>query len=65
MRKTGRYLPAAVDSRKLDVLIVTAEFESLFNNRSEILILADMRYFRIGYDVGGENPVLITCLGRR
>ncbi len=46
------------------VLGISAQFQCLFDDRCEVLILPDVGHFGIGDHGGGKYPVSIACAGR-
>ena len=62
--KACHHCIAAIDACKHSILGITAQLQCLFDHRSEVLILADVRQFRIGYHRRGEHAVGVACFRR-
>ena len=64
MTEAGHDRAAAVDTGERLVLVVAAKLHCLFDDRGKVLILADVRHFRVGYHRRGEHAVGVACFRR-
>ena len=64
MTEAGHDRAAAVDTGERLVLVVAAKLQCLFDDRGKVLILADVRQFRVGYHRRGEHAVGVACFRR-
>ena len=64
MSKTCHYLFPAIDSRKVHIGRITAEFKSFFDDGCEVFIFTNVYEFRVRYYLGGKYTIGIAGFRR-
>ena len=64
MSESCHDLSSAVDSRKLAVFLISAEFQRLLDHRGKVFLIINMNHSRICYDLRREHAVRVGFLRR-